>query len=119
MKGPLEDYIVTRFSAVELTGALIDSHEWAAMGLYLPFDNDGDGVVDIMDGRPIYIQSDARTTQPARTTVETGVKVGTYFLYYLYSLGGYVKSLRTVWHCSSKDLPSAKAETALMANSAT
>lgn len=60
------------------------------MGVYLPLDEDGDNVVDLLDGRPIYIQRDLRTTQPALNEEMTGVRSDyRFYLYYRYSLGGW------------------------------
>lgn len=87
--GLAPSYSVTKFSSVRLTGLTLNEHAASAMGIYLPVDQDGDGVVDLMDGRPIYLQRDARTVQPALVEVETGVVVGRYYLYYRYSLGGW------------------------------
>lgn len=87
--GLARSYTVTKFSSVRLTGLTLNEHAASAMGIYLPVDKDGDGVVDLLDGRPIYLQRDARTVQPALVEVETGIAVGRYYLYYLYSLGGW------------------------------
>ena len=70
-----KSYSVTKFSSVRLTGLPVDDAASRALGVYLAVDKDGDGVVDVMDGRPIYMQRDVRTVQPALNEVETGVQV--------------------------------------------
>ena len=99
--GTGNDYTVTQFSAVRLTGLPLSDLSSQALGLYLPVDKDGDGVADVLDGRPIYVQRDAMTTAQIAlgannvgrvapgNEVEQGVRVGRFYLYYRYSLGGW------------------------------
>jgi hypothetical protein len=82
-------YTVTKFSAVRITGVTLDDMYSNAMGVYLPLDRDGDNVVDLLDGRPIYIQRDIRTTQPALNEEDVGVRQDRFYLYYRYELGGW------------------------------
>jgi len=82
-------YTITRFSSIRFTGVTLDDEYSNVMGVYLPYDHNGDNVVDTLDGRPIYIQRDIRTIQPALNEEETGVRIDHFFLYYRYSLGGW------------------------------
>jgi hypothetical protein len=81
---------VTTFNSVRLAGLPLNDAAAVALGIYLPFDENGDGVVDMLDGRPVYVQRDIRTVRPALNTMETGVRVGKFYLYYRYALNGWV-----------------------------
>jgi hypothetical protein len=99
-------YTITRFSSVRITGVTLDDQVSNTMGVYLPYDNNGDGVVDTLDGRPIYRQRDIRTTQTSLNEEQTGVRIDHFFLYYKYSLGGWaihsqIGSEQAILYCTT------------------
>lgn len=104
--GFASQYGVTKFSSVRLTGLPLNEPAAQALGLFLPLDKNGDGIVDMMDGRPIYTQRDILASRPAIQDVQPGTSSGRYFLYYRFTLGGWavdttIGSEKAMLYCQS------------------
>ena len=77
-------YTNSKLSSIELKGILDpDDHVYAARGLYSPLDRNSDGIVDLHDHRPVYVQLEERIAQPGVQTVRTGKVIAGHYMYYL------------------------------------